>query len=74
MQVTFFINVDDFYLMETSFELVVLTMLRYVVQTCAVLNNLLWSKSWDAVIIDFYYTLQRKQPSNFEVYRCKIKW
>jgi hypothetical protein len=60
--------------MGTSFELAVLTMLRYVVQTCAVLNNLLWSKAWDAVITDFCYMQQRKQLSNFEVYRCKIKW
>ncbi len=42
--------------METSFELVVLTMLRYVVQTCTALNDHKWSKSWDAVIIDFCYT------------------
>jgi hypothetical protein len=58
--------------METSFELAALTMLRYVVQTCAVLNDFLWSKAWDAVITDFFYMQQRKQPSNFEVYRCKI--
>jgi hypothetical protein len=51
--------------MGTSFELAVLTMLRYVVQTCAVLNNLLWSKAWGTVIIDFYNTQQRKQPRIF---------
>ncbi len=51
--------------METSFELAVLTMLRYVVQTCAILNDLLWSKSWDAVITDFCYMQQRKQPRIF---------
>jgi hypothetical protein len=35
----FFKKLDDFYLMEASFELAALTMLRYVVQTCAVLND-----------------------------------
>jgi len=34
-----------------------------LVQTSAVLNDLLWSKSWDAVITDFCYAQQRKQPS-----------
>jgi hypothetical protein len=42
--------------METSFELAVLTMLRYVVQTSVVLHNHKWSKAWDAVITDFLYT------------------
>jgi hypothetical protein len=60
--------------MDASFELAVLSMLRYVVQTCAVLNDHKWSKAWDAVITDFCYAQQRKQLSNFEVYRCKIKW
>jgi hypothetical protein len=47
--------------MDASFDLAALTMLRNVVQTCAVLNDRKWSKAWGAVITDFYYTQQRKQ-------------
>ena len=60
--------------METSFELAVLSMLRYVVQTSVVLHDHKWSKAWGAVITDFCYMQQRKQPSFLMVYRCKIKW
>jgi hypothetical protein len=38
-------------------------------QTRRLLHDRKWSKSWDAVTIDFYYTQQRKQALNFHQYR-----
>jgi hypothetical protein len=45
---------------------------RLTAQTSVVLNDHKWSKAWDAVITYFYYMQQRKQPSNFQVYRCNF--
>jgi hypothetical protein len=40
-------------------------MRRLLVQTCFVLHDRKWSKSWDAGIVYFYCTQQCKQPSFF---------